>query len=168
MQNTLSPESQKSLTNLMIIWFTMVGALFVYLFVCYLVLIQEKFKAPYTLDILQTNLFMSIEANTAIYIAAALIFIVGDFNFKTSYRKLIFDVARQTFENKDEEFKYFRTKYTTMMFIHLAIFDAIAILGVIIFFLTLDFTTLVNLVIISLFGFVVVMPSKSKFQYRTK
>jgi hypothetical protein len=51
------------------------------------------------------------------------------------------------------------------MFTHIAIFNLIAILGVIVFLMTFDFTTLMNMIIIALLGFVLLIPSKAKFEF---
>ncbi len=165
MLNELSNESKKSLNIMMIIWTTLLGSLFIYLLIAYMLLTELEYKAIYTLDILQTNVFMGINLYASIYIVSAILFLIGYYHFKKSYKKIVIDTNNKEFDNIDEEFKYFREKYLTNMFIELAIFDAIAILGIVVFLMTFDFNTLINLIIITTLGFILIMPSKNKFRY---
>lgn len=150
----------------MIIWFTMVFSIFMYLSVCYYILIEKSYKPVYDIEILQNNLFLNINIYTSIYILAAIVFIGTYYNFKRSYSKIVTDTINEEFEDIEAEFKSFKEKYVSSMFVHLALYESIIILGVIVFLLTLDFTTLTILAFISTFGFILVMPNKSKFKYR--
>lgn len=162
----LSDASSKTLTTLMFIWLAMVGALFVYGIVCYMLLTQGSIKVMYSPDILRTTAFMGVNLLLWLYIAAALVLAGGFMHFKSSYAKAVAKMMEQTFESADDEFNAFKTQYTTLMFVHLATFESIAIVGIVVFLTTGDFTTLINLITLALVGFVLVMPSKAKFEYR--
>lgn len=162
----LSEASRKSLTTLMFIWLAMIGALFIYGIVCYMLLAQGTMKAMYSPEILRTTSFVGINVLFWLYIVAALVLAGGFLHFKSAYAKAVAKVTEQTFENADDEFNAFKTQYTTLMFVHLATFESIAILGIVVFLTTGDFTTLLNLIVLALVGFVLVMPSKAKFEYK--
>lgn len=165
MQNTLSDESKKSLNTLMKIWFAIAASLLLYLVVCYILFITETYHPPFSLEVLQTNLLSGLTLHAGLYLIAAIIFIGADTHSKYSYRKLLQAAANQKFKTKNDEFNFFRTKYASIMFTHIAIFNLIAILGVIVFLMTFDFTTLMNMIIIALLGFVLLIPSKAKFEF---
>ena len=76
---------------------------------------------------------------------------------------MVKEILAQTFESKEEEFNTFKTRYVTLMFVHLALFESIAILGIVVFLTTGDFTTMVNLTLFALAGFLVIVPSRVKF-----
>jgi len=165
MQNTLSNESKKSLNALMITWFTLTASLMFYLFICYIFFVTEAFTPPFTVEILQTNLFNGMSMHAALYLVAAIIFIGGDVHSKSSYKKLLLEAMNQKFKTHEDEFNFFRTNYASIMLIHIGVFNVIAILGVIVFFLTFDLTTLMNLIIISLLGCVLMFPTKAKLTF---
>jgi hypothetical protein len=165
MQKMLTPDEKKSLTTLMVIWFTMLGALFTYVAVCYMIMTQSNFKTQYTPDVLQTPLFAGLSTIDCVYALALLILGIGILYFKSAYTKLVAKITHETFESEEEKFKAFRTRYTTLMFVNLAIFEVIAIIGIIVFLLTLDFSTFLNLVLLAAIGFVKVMPVQAKFSY---
>lgn len=166
MQKILTPDEKKSLTTLMVIWFTMLGALFTYVIVCYMIMTQTDFKTMHTPEWLQTPLFSDISIIAFVYALALTILVIGILYYKSSYAKLLLKISNERFESEEEKFKAFRTQYTTLMFVNLAIFEAIAIVGLIVFLLTLDFSTFLNLVIVAAVGFVMVMPSQTKFHYQ--
>ena len=168
MQNTLSDESQKSLNALMVRWFIIAASLVVYLFIGYMLVVTQTYTSPYTVEILQTTLFSGMSIHAALYLFAAIIFVGGDVHAKSSYKKLLQAASEQKFKNKDDEFNFYRTRYASIMFVHIAIFNVIAILGVIVFLVTLDFATLMNLIIVSLLGFVLMFPHKTKFEFQTE
>ena len=165
MQKMLTSDEKKSLKTLMMIWFTMLGALFTYVVVCYMMMTQTDFKTMHTPEWLQTPLFASLSIIDVVYALALIILGIGTLYFKSSYAKLLAKIAHETFESEEEKFKAFRTQYTTLMFVNLAIFEAIAIIGLIVFLVTLDFSTFLNLVLIAAIGFVTVMPTQAKFSY---
>lgn len=165
MHQTLSDESKKSFNTLMITWFAIAASLLLYLVLCYALFITEAFKPFYTLEALQANLFSGMTLHSALYLVAAMIFIGSDAHAKYAYKKLLQEASSQNFKTKDDEFNFFRTKYASIMFVHTAIFNLIAILGVIVFLMTFDFTTLMNLIIIALLGFVLMLPSRAKLTF---
>jgi hypothetical protein len=165
MQNTLSDESKKSLNALMMRWFIIAASLVLYLFICYILLLTEAYTPPYSVELLQANLFSGMTIHAALYLLAAIIFVGTDVHAKASYKKLLLAASEQTFKTKDDEFNFFKTHYSSIMLIHIAIFKLIAILGVIVFLLTFDFTTLMNLVIVSLLGFVLMIPNQAKLTF---
>lgn len=161
----ISNASQKSLTTLMLIWFSMVSALFVYVLVCYMLLSQGGINVLYSPEILRSTFFLTLNLLVWAYLFAGVVLGVGIFHFKSAYAKMVKEILAQTFESKEEEFNTFKTRYVTLMFVHLAIFESIAILGIVVFLTTGDFTTMVNLTLFALAGFLVVVPSRAKFTY---
>ena len=162
----LDDVKKSFLTPLMIKWFAMIASLFLYLFICYMFQVTGTLKPLYTAEILQKNLFNGMTIHAAIYLASAIIFIVGDLLFKASYKRLVIETVNKKFKNKEEELTFFTPKYTSLMFRHIAIFNTISIIGVVVFFMTLDFATLVNLIIVALLGMTLVMPNKVKFEFQ--
>lgn len=165
MQPTLSDESKKSLNTMMITWFAIAVSLLLYLFICYMLFVTQTINPPYTLETLQTNLFGGMTIHSALYLVAAIIFIGTDAHAKHAYKKLLLEAGNQKFKTKEDEFNFFRTKYASIMIVHIALFNLIAIFGVIVFLMTFDFTTLMNLIIIALLGFVLMLPSRSKLGF---
>ncbi len=163
MNKTLSSDAKKSLNTLMIVWVTMLSSLGVYMMVCYMIMTQGNFKAPRTPAFLHTPFFMGIDAIIFVYGVAFLLLAFGIIHFKSSYAKLVEKMATQTFETADDAFNDFRKAYANVMFIHMSIFNAISILGVIVFLVTLDFSTLINLMILAAAGYFLVMPNAKKF-----
>ena len=165
MQHTLLNESTKSLNALMLTWFALAASLLLYLFICYMLFVTNAFIPPFTVETLQKNLFSGMTLHSALYILAAIIFIGGDVHSKSSYKKFLLVAMNQKFQMQDDKFNFFRTNYASIMLMHMGIFNIIAILGVIIFFLTFDLTTLMNLIIITLLGFVLMFPHKAKLTF---
>lgn len=165
MQYTLSDKSQKSLNALMRKWFALTASVLFYLCICYIVFVTEAFTPPFTIEILQKNLFSGMTLHAALYLIAAIVFIGGDVYSKYSYKKLLAEAMNQKFKTSENEFNFFRTNYATIMFVHIGIFNVIALLGVIVFFLTFDLTTLINLLIISLLGCILMFPHKTKLTF---
>ncbi len=116
----------------------------------------------YTMEVLHDTLFMGLSIYSSIYIASAIIFVTGYIYFDKSYNKLVEDTKDQSFDS-EEESKSFKTKYTTIMFISMAIFESIVIIGMVVFLQTLDFNTFLIFSAISALGFLLVIPTKSKF-----
>lgn len=166
MINSISIESKKSINVSIIIWFTMFTAQFIYLFVCFFILNEGLYKTIYSPDVLNNILFLSINIQTSIYIASILTLTGGYIYFKKAYSQLVIETEKQKFKDIEKEFKYFKSKYLTLMFICLAIFEGIVILGMIVFLTTLNISIMVNLVLIATIGFILVIPNKSKFHYR--
>jgi hypothetical protein len=165
MQNTLSDESKKSLNALMVRWFIIAASLVLYLFMGYILFATKAYTPPYSVELLQANLFSGMTIHAALYLVAAIIFVGTDVHSKASYKKLLLAASEQTFKTKDDEFNFFKTHYASIMFLHIAIFNSIAILGVITFLFTMDFTTLMNLVIVSLLGFVLMIPNQARLTF---
>ncbi len=165
MINELSNESRQSINGSIIIWFSMLIAQFIYLFVCFYILDEGLYKAIFDQKILTNTLFMNIDIHNAIYLVSIIILITGYLYFKKAYSHLISETKKQNFKDIEEEFKYFKEKYLSIMFISLAIFEIIVILGIVVFFTTLNFIIITNLVIIAVLGFLLVIPSKGKFDY---
>ncbi len=159
----ISNASQKSLSTLMVIWFAMVSALFVYVLVCYMLLSQGGINVLYSPEILRSTFFLNLNLLVWAYLAGGVVLGAGIFHFKSAYAKMVKEILAQTFESKEEEFNTFKTRYVTLMFVHLALFESIAILGIVVFLTTGDFTTMVNLTLFALAGFLVVVPSRAKF-----
>jgi len=165
MQHTLFNESTKSLNALMLTWFALAASLLLYLFICYMLLVTEAFTPPFSMEFLQKDLFSGMTFHAALYLVAAIVFIGGDVHSKSSYKKLLVEAMNQKFKTQEDEFNFFRTHYASIMFIHLGVFNVIAILGVIVFFLTFDLTTLINFLMITLLGFVLMFPHKAKLTF---
>ncbi|PLY07363.1 MAG: hypothetical protein C0625_07070 [Arcobacter sp.] len=165
MLEELSAESKNKLNTFMFIWFLMLGAQIIYLFVCYYILKEGLYKSIYSLEILNKNIYLGIDLYTLIHIVSILILIAGYFFFTKNYSKLVDKTNKTKFQNIEEEFDFFSTKYISMMFVYLAIFEIIAIIGLLVFLTTLDFYTAMNLIIIAVIGFILVMPNKNKFNY---
>ncbi|NCD11497.1 MAG: hypothetical protein EOL93_03015 [Epsilonproteobacteria bacterium] len=161
----ISNASQKSLTTLMVIWFAMVGALFVYVLVCYMLLSQGAINVLYSPEILRSTFFLHINLLVWAYLVGGVVLGAGIFHFKRAYTKMAREVLAQTFEREEEAFNTFKSRYVSLMFVHLALFESIAILGIVVFLTTGDFTTMVNLTLFALAGFLVVIPSRAKFTY---
>jgi len=164
MRDALSSDAKKSLNALMIVWVTMLSSLGVYMMVCYMIMSQGQFKAPHTPEFLHTPFLAGINIIVFIYAVAFLVLAFGIIHFKSSYAKLVEKITTQHFETNEEAFNTFRKEYSTIMFLHLTIFNIISILGVIVFLMTLDFSTLLNLMIIAAVGFFLVMPSQARFR----
>ncbi|WP_072679601.1 hypothetical protein [Arcobacter sp. LA11] len=166
MLNSVSKESRKSTHILIKVWFTMFSMQFVYLIICYFMLNEKSYKTLYSPEILKnTILYMNIDLYTNIYILSIIILIGGYLYYKKAYSKLVNDTQEKEFQNIEEEFKYFKSKYLNIMFTCLAIFEIIAVIGLIVFLTTLDFSTMAILIVITAIGFLLVIPSESKFIY---
>ena len=166
MLDSISEKSRKSISVLIMIWFTMFFAQIIYLFACYFILEEGLYKPQYGPEILKnTILYMNIDIYTNIFILSAIILIGGYLYFKKTYSNLISNIQEKKFESIEEEFNYFKTKYLTIMFTCLAIFESIAVIGLIVFLTTLDFPTTATLIIIAIIGFILVIPNESKFIY---
>lgn len=165
MINELSSKSRNSITSFMGIWFTMLTAQFIYLFVCYYMLEEGLYKGMYSVDILKENIFLGINLYTIIYVVALLIIFIGYTFFKKSYTNLVTDTNGERFKDEEEEFKFFSQKYITLMFVYLAIFEVVAILGLVVFLTTLEFNITLHLIILTSIGFILIMPNKNKFNY---
>lgn len=165
MLNDISKESKKSINTSILIWFTMFSAQFVYLLVCFILLEKDLYKSILEPHILKNILFMNIDIQTSIYILSILVLIIEYSYFKKTYSKLVLNTQAEDFKNTEEEFKYFKEKYISLMFICLAIFESIVILGIIVFLTTLNFYMMLNLVGIAMIGFLLVIPNKNKFNY---
>ena len=159
-------QDAKALNTLKILWFTMLNALFVYGAICYFLMAYAAYKPRYTLEVLHTPVFLGLTWLTVIYALSVTVLAIGILHFNRVYKALDASMKTQTFESEEAASAFFRKAYTTQMFVHLAIFDAVAIVGLVVFMLTLDFSTLVNLLIIASVGFFFVMPSQAKFAYR--
>lgn len=165
MFNYLSSESKKSINVLIMIWFSMFTAQLIYLILCIFMQKEGLYKAMYKPEVLNNTIIMNINIHTIIYILAILILVSGYIYFKNAYSKLIMDIQKQNFKDIEKEFKYFKEKYLNIMFVCLAVFEMIAILGIIVFLTTEDLSTMIILIIIAMSGFLLVIPNKSKFTY---
>ncbi|MEA3490599.1 MAG: hypothetical protein U9R27_01720 [Campylobacterota bacterium] len=161
-----SDRSQKDRFVLLILWGSMFMTLFIYIFICYIIKSEEMFVPMYTMEVLQDTLFMGLSIYSSIYITSAILFAVGYIYFDKSYNKLVEDTKDQSFESEEEKSKSFKTRYTTIMFISMAIFESIVIIGMVVFLQTLDFDTFLILSALSASGFLLVIPTRSKFDYR--
>ncbi len=159
-------QDVKALKTLKVVWFTMLNALLVYGAICYFLMAYAAYKPRYTPEVLHVPVFLGLTWLSVIYLFSVIVTAIGIAHFNRVHKALIASMKTQTFESEEAAFAFLIKAYTTQMFIHLAIFDAVAIVGLVVFMLTLDFTTLVNLLIIASVGFFFVMPGQAKLAYR--
>ena len=163
MKSPLLQTRRRPPNTLMMTWAIMLASLVTYLFVCYMILHQPSFHARYGIESLHTPLFGPINVLMLVYVVAVLIFTVGIVSFRVFYGKLAKRFAQQSFESTEQKREAFKKKYSALMFSYLAIFNAIIVWGVVVFLLSGDFSTLINLATLTAVGFFVVMPTQAKF-----
>ena len=166
MYENLNDESKKAQISLIIIWATMAMALFVYLLVCYMVLETNSMEFMKTPEFLDEVFIAGLSYKLLAYLSSTLIFIVAYMYSKNLYNKIVQQTQSENIIDIDEEFKSFRTKYTTIMFISLASYETIAILGIVIFLTTGDIVTFGVLVLTAFVGFTTVMPTRNRLNYK--
>ena len=140
-------------------------AIFVYIFVAYILKLQNEMTPVYTQEALQKPLWMGISVYGAIYIVSAIAFVAGYIFFDKSYNSLLTSIKEDSFDSEEERKRNFQAKYTTIMLVSIAIFESIVVMGLVLFLVTLDLNTMIGLAIVSSVGFFLVMPTKSKFDY---
>jgi len=166
MFDSLDEESKKSQITLIIIWSAMVMALFVYLFVCYMILEMNTMTFMKTPEFLNEAFIAGLSYKFIAYLSTIFIFIIAQINSKKMYNKNVEQTKNENIVDINEEFKFFRTRYTTSMFISLAIYESIAIIGIIIFLTTGDIITFTTFVFITFLGFITVAPTKNRLNYK--
>lgn len=166
MQENLNKESKNKVITLLVIWGSMAMALVVYYIVAYMILVGRTMKFMKTPEFLNETLINGISYKVAALSASLIIFIGAYTYFKSAYKKLVLKVKNEEIFDIDERFKVFSQSYVTLMFVVLALYEMIAIMGIVLFLITGDINILSTLLLISFFGFLTLLPTKSKLTPR--
>ena len=162
MQEILNKESKSKLRTILVIWGTMIMAIVVYFIVAYIILTTKSMHFMKTPDFLNEVFIAGISYKIAALILSFAIFIGAYIFFNSRYNKLVMQIKEENISDVNDILKAFSPLYITLMFIVLAIYELIAIIGLIIFLVTGDINTFGTFLIIALFGFFTVIPTKSK------
>jgi hypothetical protein len=161
--NTQTKEQTTTIPTMMVIWGAMFMSIGVYNIVAYMIMTYGEYQPTFSKDILEQPLLGSLDIKSLAYLASFAIFWGTFLYFKKSLTKIKQDVQDMHIMDKEERFQKFSQRYLTLMFVALAMFESITIIGIIMFLTALSFKSLLFLSVISAVGFIIVMPNKSKF-----
>ncbi len=162
MQESLNKDSRSKLRTILVIWGAMVMALIVYFIVAYIIFTTKSMHFMKTPDFLNEVFIGGISYKIAALILSFAIFIGAYIYFNSRYKKLVMQIKEENISDVNDRLNAFSPLYTTLMFTVLALYEAIAIIGLVIFLTTGDINTFSTFLIIALFGFFTVMPTKNK------
>ena len=155
---------KNTIPTVMMIWGVMFMSLGIYLVVAYMIMNYGNYQPTFSKDILEQSLLGALDVKSTAYLVSFMIFWGAFFYFKKGLHKLKEEVRSLNILDKEERFQEFSKKYLTLMFITLALFEAIMIIGIIMFLTALSFKSLLFLTVIAAVGFIIVMPNKTKFE----